>query len=200
MNRHEDSDKNRANVNTTPESKYPLNQVYQTAGGVRVIVGNEPGKECIKIFHPSGSYVEYMPNGKVVSFNVGENKQYNKGGVTITVDESNDVHIKGHSKIQVGGGAHVEVAGDAGLIIGGSVAMSIPGGDFSVQAKHMYLGATGNFNLNVEGKMTLSSNGASIFESKAPMHVGSAGTITVQGPIVSLNPGGSGSGYDAGEA
>ena len=42
-NRYEDPGKQRANETTTPESKYPYNQVYQTAGGIRVIVGNEPG-------------------------------------------------------------------------------------------------------------------------------------------------------------
>ena len=29
-NRHEDTGKQRANETTTPESKYPYNQVYQT--------------------------------------------------------------------------------------------------------------------------------------------------------------------------
>lgn len=194
-NRYEDPGKERANETTTPESKYPYNQVYQTAGGIRVIVGNEPGKEALKVFHPSGSYIEMMPNGKVVSMNVGEKKEYNKGGVTITVDENNDVHIKGHNKLQVGGGSHVEVAGDAGIVVGGSVAMSMPNGDFGVQAKNIYIGATGNFNLNVEGGMKLSAKGRGVVESAQVFRVGSAAEVDVQAPVTNLNKSGAASGY-----
>jgi len=202
-NRYEDPGKQRANETTTPESKYPYNQVYQTAGGIRVIVGNEPGKETLKIFHPSGSYMEMMPNGKTVSMSIGENKQYNKGGVTLTVDENHDVHIKGHSKLQVGGGSHIEVAGDAGIVVGGSVAMSMPKGDLGIQAKNIFMGATGNFNLNVEGAMKISSKGRGVVESSAVLRVGSASEVDVQAPTTNLNKSGSASGYagpETGEA
>jgi hypothetical protein len=167
-NRYEDADQDRAQKTTTPESKYPYNQVYQTAGGIRMIIGNEPGKETLKIFHPSGSYIEMMPNGKMVSMNIGENKQYNKGGVTITVDENQDVHIKGHSKVQVGGGSHIEVAGDAGIVVQGDTALATMG-DFGVKAKNIYMGARGNLNVNVEGSTTMETKGDTTFKTGGTM-------------------------------
>ena len=186
-NRYEDTGKQRANETTTPESKYPYNQVYQTAGGIRVIVGNEPGKETLKIFHPSGSYMEMMPNGKTVSMSIGENKQYNKGGVTITVDENQDVHIKGHSKLQVGGGSHIEVAGDAGIVVGGSVAMSMPKGDLGIQAKNIYMGATGNFNLNVEGDSTINTKGTTSIKSEGAINIDSDTGVTQKAPTSTID-------------
>lgn len=184
-NRYEDTGKERANETTTPESKYPYNQVYQTAGGIRMIVGNEPGKETLKIFHPSGSYIEMMPNGKMVSMNIGENKQYNKGGVTITVDENQDVHIKGHSKLQVGGGAHIEVAGDAGIISTGQVALSAK--NLAVQAKHIYMGATGNFNLNVEGDSSITTAGTTSIKSGGGISINSDTSVTQKAPSSTID-------------
>ena len=151
-------DTNRADKTTTPSSKYPDHHVYYTHGGIRFEVGNEQGKECVKMFHPSGSYSEWYPDGKVMTFHVGENKQYNKGGVTITVDENNDVHIKGHSKMQIGGGAHIEVAGDAGIVVGGTVGVAGLG-DVGIRAKNIYLGAEGNLNIHVAGKTNINSVG-----------------------------------------
>jgi hypothetical protein len=152
------SDSNRADKTTTPSSKYPDHQVWYTHGGIRFEVGNEAGKETVKMFHPSGSYTEWYPDGKTMQFTVGENKQYNKGGVTVTVDENNDVHIKGHSKIQIGGGAHIEVAGDAGIVCGGTVGVAGLG-DIGIRAKNIYLGAEGDLNIHVAGKTNITSVG-----------------------------------------
>lgn len=175
-NRYEDPCQERANECTTPESKYPYNQVYQTAGGIRMIVGNEPGKETLKIFHPSGSYIEMMPNGKMVSMNIGENKQYNKGGVTITVDENQDVHIKGHSKLQVGGGSHIEVSGDAGIVVQGDTALATMG-DFGVKAKNIYMGARGNLNINVEGSLNTQVGGSTVINTTNDTTLNTGGTM-----------------------
>ena len=190
--RYEDDDKERAQRKTTPPGKYPYQRVTQTEGGFKIVENNEPGKESYKFFHPSGSYFEFMPNGKVVSMNIGENKQYNKGGVTITVDENNDVHIKGHSKLQVGGGAHIEVSGDAGIIVGGTTALATTG-DLGVNAKNIYMGATGNFNLNVEGSSTITTKGTTAINSEGAINIKSdtgvtqkAPTSTIDSPVIEL--------------
>jgi hypothetical protein len=201
--RDEDQDKNRAQLKRAPSGKYGYHYVDEDEGGIRIERVTEPGKESYAFFHPSGSYVEWFPNGKKVSMTIGENKEYNKGGVTITIDENHDVHIKGHSKLQVGGGSHIEVAGDAGIVVGGSVAMSMPKGDLGIQAKNIFMGATGNFNLNVEGAMKISSKGRGVVESSAVLRVGSASEVDVQAPTTNLNKSGSASGYagpETGEA
>ena len=162
----QDTDKNRAQTTTTEQSTYPDHHVYYTHGGQRFEIGNQKGRECIKVFHPSGSYCEWFPDGKFYQMNIGENKQYNKGGVTITVDENNDVHIKGHSKLQIGGGCHIEVSGDAGIVVGGNAAMAMLGKGTALSAKgNLYLGVDGDLNMNVKGATNITSGGPINIES-----------------------------------
>lgn len=189
----------RSNTKEPTKNEYPDARIIANEA-FEIRYGTQDGKQFYQFFGPGGTMHTVYADGTHDIKNVGEKKEYNKSGVTITVDENNDVHIKGHNKIQVGGGAHIEVSGDAGIVAGKNVALATLG-NLGIKAKNIYMGATGNFNLAVDGKMTLSSTGASIFESQAPMHVGSGGTITVQGTTTSLNPGGGGSGYtNGGEA
>lgn len=179
--------KSRPETDETPESKYPYNNVIQTPGGIRIVWGDERGKESLKIYHPSGSYMEMFPDGKVSQLVIGENKQYNKGGVTITVDENSDVHISGHQKITVGGGSHVEVQGDAGIVVGGDVAVAgLKNLGLSIKG-NAYLGIDGDFNTNVKGNMTTMVQGTH--------YLGSKGTNTVQSTNLDLNPEDGGNGY-----
>ena len=141
----------RADQNETPESKYPLQEIHQFSGGHRIWVGNERGKEFMRVMHPSGSYIEIKPDGGVTHFSIGESKQYNKGGVTLTVDENNDVHISGHQKLQVGGGSHIEVAGDAGIVAGGAVALAAMGDLGMAVNGNGYFGIKGSANFNAAG-------------------------------------------------
>ena len=174
--RDEDQDKNRAQLARAPSGKYGYHYVDEDEGGIRIERVTEPGKESYAFFHPSGSYVEWFPNGKKVSMTIGENKQYNKGGVTITVDENQDVHIKGHSKLQVGGGSHIEVAGDAGIVVQGDTALATMG-DFGVKAKNIYLGARGNLNVNVEGSYNTQVGGSTVFNTTNDTTLNTGGTM-----------------------
>lgn len=148
----------RADLSETPESKYPLQFIKQFSGGHRMWVGNERGKEFVRLMHPSGSYMEIKPDGGVTHFNVGQSKNYNKGGVTLSVDENNDVQISGHNKLQVGGGAHIEVAGDVGIAAGGNIALAGLG--------DMGMAVKGNLYMGVQGKASFNAQGG--FEVKTP--------------------------------
>jgi len=181
--------KDRIETDETPESQYPYNNVWQFPGGVRLVVGDERGKEAIKLFHPSGTYVEFFPDGKLATMTIGENKQYNKGGVTITVDENSDIHIGGHHKMTVAGGTHVEIQGDAGVVIGGKTAMAVLG-DLGLSVNgNMYLAAKGSINMNAMGNMNIQAQGT--------MYHGSGSQHTIQATNLALNPSDGGSGYTA---
>lgn len=175
--------------NPYPDARIIANEAFEMR------YGTADGKQFYQFFGPGGTMHTIYADGTHDIKNVGEKKEYNKAGVTITVDENGDVHIRGHNKLQVGGGAHIEVAGDAGVVVGGSVAMSMPKGDFGVQAKNIYIGATGQFNLNVEGGMTLSAKGGARVESALSLNIGSGQTVGVQATTVQLNQQGSASGY-----
>tara|TARA_R110000868_G_scaffold25423_7_gene99177 strand:- start:1918 stop:2517 length:600 start_codon:yes stop_codon:yes gene_type:complete len=177
----------RAEFDETPESKYPYNRVTQMPGGMRLVIGEERGKESMKIYHPSGTYMEMFPDGKMASMTIGENKQYNKSGTTVTVDENGDIHFTGHQKITMGGGSHIEVSGDAGIVVGGSTVLTSLG-DMGMSVKgNMYMGVDGDMNMNVTGNMNTLVGGKNYVGSGAPM--------TVQATQLNLNPADGQSGY-----
>ena len=113
---------------------------------------------------PSGSFVEMYPDGKTVNFATGDNKQYNKAGVTFSVDENNDLHVYGHNNIKIGGGAHIEVAGNAGIAVGGDAAL-VGIGNFNFDVQNCYMGVRGNFGMRVEGSAKFVIDGALDFNS-----------------------------------
>lgn len=162
------------------ESVYPHNKKWVFSGGVELDVGNEPGKQYVKLHHPSGSYTTFWPDGKMETFVRGESRQYNKTGVTLTVDENNDVHIRGHNKIQMAGGAHVEVAGDAGIVCGGDVALAALDGSVGLQAKNMYLGMSGNMEVNVKGNVNFKVGGSESHEVSDDHSIEAGGDTSVK--------------------
>lgn len=170
----------------TESSKYPLEDVYQSVGGIRIVISNEEGKESYRIMHPSGSYTEMQPDGTTVNFNIGKATTYVKGGLVLSVDENNDVRISGHNTLRVAGGSHIEVAGDAGIMVKGDVALAGLGNMGMSVNGNVYLGAKGDFNMNVAGKAS--------FKVAGDLTMGS-GTFTAQATSINLNPGGSATGY-----
>ena len=177
----------RTETDGTPHNKYPHNQTFQFAGGLRMIIGNEQGKETAKLFHPSGTYMEIFPDGKLATMVIGENKSMNKGGTSITIDENGDVHYSGHGKFTVGGGAHIEVQGDAGVVVGGKTAM-VGLGDMGLSVNgNLLLTAKGNINMNASGNMNL--------QAKGTTYQGSGSTHTIQTTKLDLNPSDGSSGY-----
>jgi hypothetical protein len=199
-------DENRADKSHPPEGEYPTHWVEQYPGGIRVVIGNEKGKESYAIYHPSGTYMQMFPDGTSVSMHIGENKQYNKGGVTLTVDENGDIHIRGHHKLQVGGGSHVEVQGDAGIIVGGDVALAGLGNIGMNAHGNLYLGVRGNMSFNVEGNFkaevkgttTMLSEGSTTVATKGDMAMSSSGNMGLDsGGSLTTNAGGGN--YSAGQ-
>lgn len=168
----------RAEQKELEESKYPLNYVTQFDGGHRLVVSNERGKEFIRLMHPSGSYQEIQPDGKMVSFTNGESKSYTKGGMTVTVDENGDFNIVGHSKAQVSGGMHMEIAGDMGGAIAGNIALAGMGNaGFSVKG-NMYMATDGAFNIHVTGAANIKADGGMTID---------APTTTINSPSITFN-------------
>jgi hypothetical protein len=191
------TDKNRNPKQSTERSQYPRQTIIKTAGGMTLLIGNEEGKEHLIISHPSGSHTEYHADGTVTSHTNAEAVNFVKGGMTLSIDENNDLKVTGHNKLQVSGGSHIEVAGDAGIVVAGDVMM---GGmkNMAASFENLYLGARGNFNVNVEGDTKISTKGTTTFESQGEMKIASASPITQQATKIDLNPAGGSSGYTGG--
>ena len=63
---------------TAYNAQYPLNNVYQSAGGHVIEIDDTPASERIHVYHSSGSYIEMGPNGDIIS--------RSKSNLDITID------------------------------------------------------------------------------------------------------------------
>jgi len=82
------------------QAEYPFNAVHQTRSGHVIEVDDTPDHERIKIYHTSGTFVEFHPNGDVVTqlkngFRsvIGNDKIHVTGNLNIIAD--GDVTIEG---------------------------------------------------------------------------------------------------------
>ncbi len=140
------------------KGEYGLVQVIETPAGHQIQMDNTPGNERIFIRHSSGTYVEMSADGKVTTYAVGDQKNYNKAGVTNTVDENLDSKVSGHSRQVMGGGGHLETAGDFGAAIGGDLAL-VGMGKVNMRAKQIYMGSDGSMNINCQGDLNIKAGG-----------------------------------------
>ena len=83
-------------INNPPSayaSVYPNNKVTQTTSGHIIEVDDTEGAERIKVYHKSGTFVEFHPNGDIVQSNenrwqitTGNDKAHVTGNVEIHID------------------------------------------------------------------------------------------------------------------
>lgn len=82
---------------------YPNNKVFQSTSGHTIELDDTTDGERIRVYHKSGSFVEFHPNGDVV--------QSNKNKWQITTG-NDSVRVVGDVKIFVDGSADIDVGGD----------------------------------------------------------------------------------------
>jgi len=112
---------------TEYDSKYPDNRVIETKSGHIIEIDDTNEKERIHIYHKSGSFQEYFPDGQVVN-NI-KNKQ-----TTIIISDDNiliegnkNVHIDGAKNIlinkskneKINETLNIDVGGDSNITTGG---------------------------------------------------------------------------------
>jgi hypothetical protein len=133
------------------KSTYPDNAVIETKSGHVIEIDDTVGNERVRIYHKSGSYTEYRPDGSIVQKSVGaidhlinmgdvqkhvqgyvkeylekNLEQIISGGLKQSVEMDNFQHIAGFTKIQADGS--LEIIGDVkitgNLVSSGEVADS----------------------------------------------------------------------------
>jgi len=93
---------------TTYAVVYPKNQVYQSESGHVIEYDDTPGAERVMIFHRSGSFEEFHPDGKRVSKSVGDSFDIHLGGHNIFVSGSLNLVASGDYRVSVGGEMYVK--------------------------------------------------------------------------------------------
>ena len=133
--------KDRKNQSTWSEppspyaAQYPHNKVQQTESGHVIELDDTPGAERVHVFHRSGSFIEFHPDGTVVCKNM-------KDGYTLTMANQ---HVK------VAGKCHVAVDGDATLYVKGDAHIQSDS-DVNVRAKKDFNVYATNINLRAQRK------------------------------------------------
>lgn len=87
---------------------YPNNQVYQSQSGHIIEYDDTPGAERVMIFHRSGSFEEFHPDGKRVSKSIGDSFSIHLGGHNIFVSGSLNLVASGDYRVSVGGEYYVK--------------------------------------------------------------------------------------------
>jgi Straboviridae pre-baseplate central spike protein Gp5 len=159
--------------------RYPFNQVYVSESGHEVHFDNTPGKERMFFGHKSGTYMEIGPDGSMKSFSVGQNVQYHKGGMSMTVNQNHDAKISGHHRFNVDGGSHVEVAGDANIVTAGNSQSVVGGNSKTATAGNSYQGVKGDHNTNVSGSMNMKTKGGITMEGGSSFNL--KGNVQING-------------------
>jgi len=164
--------------NTTFNAQYSKVRVEETPGGHKITYDDTPGARRYRLEHPSGTYTEISEDGKVVQVNVANRHVYDKGGLTLSIQENGDIKIGGSARLSIGDGAHIEVGGDAAIAIGGDAVVHSHG-NLKMGAADVYIGSRGNMDLNCSGNFNLLVGGTT--------NIASDGNMTQSAPRIDLN-------------
>lgn len=130
---------------TQYNTQYPKNKVFYTETGHLIEIDDTEGYERIHVYHKSGSFVEFHPDGKIVSKSVGSNH--------LIVSDNNEIIVLGSNNSSIEGSENKSVNGDKETIIGGSENKTV----------------NGSLNIRIEGDVNISSGGSMTFESAGTM-------------------------------
>jgi hypothetical protein len=118
------SKKNKRASKVEPESayktQYPYNNVYESESGHALEFDDTKDAERVHIYHRSGSYTEWGPNGdraeriekNKYTVVAGDEAIYVKGNVQIFVDGNVNMEVGGNFKVDIGGTCEINSDGN----------------------------------------------------------------------------------------
>jgi len=132
---------------------YPYNNVYESESGHALEFDDTKGAERIHLYHRSGSYTEYGPQGdraeriqrNKFTVVIGDDSVYVQGDVKLYIDGNVTAEVGGNLQATIGGNVTADVGGQADITVGGNINATAPN-----------LNLTGD--LNVTGQATVSKN------------------------------------------
>lgn len=107
------------------EPTYPLNKVYESEAGHIIEIDDTPGKDRIHIYHRSGSFIEFHPDGTIVKKSVLDDKE--------VVIRDKSVYVFGNSTVFVEGDATIQSLGNMTLETEANMTMRAAG-NFTIEA------------------------------------------------------------------
>ena len=113
---------------TNDKSVYPDNTVYESKSGHVIEIDDSKDNERIRVFHKSGSYVEFKPDGDIVVHTEKDDYQLVRGQAKIQVLELMTIDAKGklliNGNVKIDGNVQVteKISGNGGVTSGAEVA------------------------------------------------------------------------------
>jgi hypothetical protein len=116
------------------KAQYPYNNVYESESGHALEFDDTKDAERIHLYHRSGSYTEWRPDGsrseriqkdkfEVV---VGNEQVYVKGDVTVFIDGNAIVDVGKNATLKVGGNFQADIGGTCKISSGGNMTLKAP--------------------------------------------------------------------------
>lgn len=150
-----------------PESvyapEYPQNHVIHTDMDNIIELDDTPGKERVHIFHRSGSFYEFHPDGKVVIRSVSDMYEAVFKNKTLYVAGDLKIMTAGTTTINTTGTTNISSGGDLSLTTGGNMKLSA-GGNIHIACGGEFAAGTGaDINLQAGGDAYLNGDNKIMF-------------------------------------
>jgi len=159
-----------------PESpsnpSYPQNKVYESTSGHVVEIDDSPNSERIQVYHNSGSFVEFHPDGKLVIKSTNE-------GYDITLSNKH-MFVAGSLDISALGNVNIKAEN---FVFKGSKVLFDLDDDFVVHCKKFQVNASENIDMASSGEET--KIGAA---NQVKLVNGAGAKVILEGGNVNLNP------------
>lgn len=97
---------------------YPKNRVYKTKSGNMVRISDADGEEVIGVYHKSGTFTEYKPDGSVTEVVTGNYNQTVMGNSSKLVMGNDTTSVKGNSGLSVTGDVKISTPSQLSIMSG----------------------------------------------------------------------------------
>lgn len=154
-------------------AQYPFNRTTNTRSGHVIEIDDTPRSERIHIFHRSGSYIEFFPDGNIVTkadksnFDICRNDKSiitddgdiniisNRKNINVTADENINV-ASANADISIRSGKNTGIIADEGLVISGKNSVELlSDGKMTISASNIEMDCD---TLNIDGDLNIKGN------------------------------------------
>lgn len=111
-------------------AEYPYNHVIQGDGYSLIELDNTPDKERVQIFHRSGSFIEFHPDGKTVYRNIDDKYEVTFGNQNMFVNGTVNITAAGDVNLAAGKNMNLSCSGDLNIQAGGRMSV-VAGADIT---------------------------------------------------------------------
>lgn len=140
-------------------AKYPYNHVTESSSGHVIELDDTPSHERVHIYHRSGSFVEFHPDGKLVIKSINDNFTVALQDYNLYCDGELNIVCKNNANIVAKGDVNVSTENAFNLNAVGNVLVNT-NGKFEVSADNgIFLNSPNNIGLTSNGKISLDATG-----------------------------------------